>query len=264
MNNEIVLQQLDNGLLTITMNRPDRRNALNPDMTRGLVEAARRAAEDHEVRAVLLKGAGGTFCVGGDVKSMAEGRAPLPFEAKKANLRRGMEVSRILHEMQKPVVAQVDGAAAGAGLSIALACDLRVASASAQDHHRLRQGRTVRRLRRHLFPDPDARQRQGARTLSDVAGADGAGSPGARHGDQSACPTPRSRRRRMSWRCRWRRGRRSRSATSRRTSTTPRHMSLEACFDAEAMHHSRSGETADHKEAAKAFVEKRKPVFQGH
>src|SRR3989440_12198633 len=132
MSNDIVLQHLDSGLLTITMNRPDRRNALNPDMTRGLVEAARRAAEDHEVRAVLLKGAGGTFCVGGDVKSMAEGRAPLAFEAKMANLRRGMEVSRILHEMPKPVVAQVDGAAAGAGLSIALACDLRVASASAK------------------------------------------------------------------------------------------------------------------------------------
>ena len=109
--NEMVLQKLDAGLLTITMNRPDRRNALNPDMTRGLVEAARRAAEDHEVRAVLIKGAGGTFCVGGDVKSMAEGRAPLGFEAKMANLRRGMEVSRILHQMPKPVVAQLDGAA---------------------------------------------------------------------------------------------------------------------------------------------------------
>src|ERR1700724_3382537 len=126
--NEMVLQKLEQGLLTITMNRPDRRNALNPDMTRGLVEAARRAQEDHEVRAVLLKGAGGTFCVGGDVKSMAEGRAQLAFEAKMANLRRGMEVSRILHEMPKTVVAQLDGAAAGAGLSSARACDLRVAS----------------------------------------------------------------------------------------------------------------------------------------
>ena len=77
--NEMVLQKLDSGLLTITMNRPDRRNALNPDMTRGLVEAARRAVEDHEVRAVLLKGSGVTFCVGGEVKSMAEGRAPLCF-----------------------------------------------------------------------------------------------------------------------------------------------------------------------------------------
>src|SRR3979409_475063 len=130
MNNDIVLQKLESGLLTITMNRPDRRNALNPDMTRGLVEAARRAAEDHEVRAVLLRGAGGTFCVGGDVKSMAEGRGPLPVESKMVNLRRGMEVSRILHQMPKPVVAQLDGAAAGAGLSIALACDLRIASAS--------------------------------------------------------------------------------------------------------------------------------------
>src|SRR3979490_1798206 len=128
--NDMVLQSLDNGLLTIIMNRPDRRNALNADMARGVGGGARRGAEDHEVRAVLLKGAGGTFCVGGDVKSMAEGRAPLPFEAKMTNLRRGMEVSRILHQMQKPVVAQVDGAAGGAGLSIALSCDLRVASAS--------------------------------------------------------------------------------------------------------------------------------------
>ncbi|MBC7586535.1 MAG: enoyl-CoA hydratase, partial [Tardiphaga sp.] len=127
---DLVLQSLDNGLLTITMNRPDRRNALNVELTQGLVAAARRAAEDHAVRAVLLKGAGGTFCVGGDVKSMAAGHAPLPFEAKRANLRRGMEVSRILHQMPKPVVAQLDGAAAGAGLSIALSCDLRVASAS--------------------------------------------------------------------------------------------------------------------------------------
>src|SRR5258708_13387288 len=108
MNNEMVLQKLDSGLLTITMNRPDRRNALNADMTRGLVEAARRAAEDHEVRAVLLKGAGGTFCVGGDVKSMAEGRAPLPFEAKMTNLPRGLEVSPILPEIPKPAQAHVD------------------------------------------------------------------------------------------------------------------------------------------------------------
>src|ERR1700684_2186767 len=116
--NDMVLQKLDQGLLTIIMNRPDRRNALNPDMTKGLVEAARRATDDHEVRAVLLKGAGGTFCVGGDVKSMAEGRAPLPFEAKMANLRRGMEASRVLHPLQMPGGARGRGAAAGAGLSI--------------------------------------------------------------------------------------------------------------------------------------------------
>ena len=182
--NEIVLQNLDHGLLTITMNRPDRRNALNPDMTRGLVEAARRAAEDHEVRAVLLKGAGGTFCVGGDVKSMAEGRAPLPFEAKMANLRRGMEVSRILHQMPKPVVAQLDGAAAGAGLSIALACDLRVASASCKITTAFAKvgfsgdyGGTY--FLTQLLGSAKARE-----LYLTVAGADRRRKPRARHGDQ--------------------------------------------------------------------------------
>ena len=178
--NDMVLQKLESGLLTITMNRPDRRNALNPDMTRGLVEAARRAAEDHEVRAVLLKGAGGTFCVGGDVKSMAEGRAPLPFEAKMVNLRRGMEVSRILHQMAK---ARGGSTRWRRGRRRTLhRAVLRSARrlGFGQDHHRLRQGRSVRRLRRHLFPDANARQRQGARTVSAVAGADGAGSTRAR------------------------------------------------------------------------------------
>jgi len=63
----MVLQKLEGGLLTITMNRPERKNALNPEMVVGLVEAARRAADDPEVRAVLFKGAGGSFCVGGNV-----------------------------------------------------------------------------------------------------------------------------------------------------------------------------------------------------
>ncbi len=182
--NEIVLQHLDKGLLTITMNRPERRNALSPDMTRGLVEAARRAAEDNDVRAVLLKGAGGTFCVGGDVKSMAAGRAPMPFEEKQVTLRKGMEVSRILHQMSKPVVAQLDGAAAGAGLSIALSCDLRIASEFLQDHHGVRESRLLRRLWRHLFPDQDARHREGPRALPDVAGADRKGSARIEHGDE--------------------------------------------------------------------------------
>ena len=179
----MVLQQLDQGLLTITMNRPERRNALNPDMTRGLVEAARRAAEDHEVRAVLLKGAGGTFCVGGDVKSMAEGRAPLPFEAKTANLRKGMEVSRILHQMPKPVVAQLDGADRSGAVDCAR---LRPARRICllQDHHRLCQGRLLRRLWRHLFSHPSARQCEGARALSIVAGSVGTGSVCAWNGHQ--------------------------------------------------------------------------------
>src|SRR5712671_1787577 len=259
--NEMVLQKLDSGLLTITMNRPDRRNALNPDMTRGLVEAARRAADEHEVRAVLLKGAGGTFCVGGDVESMAEGRAPLAFEAKMANLRRGMEVSRVLHEMPKPVVAQLDGAAAGAGLSIALACDLRVASSSVKITTAFAKvglsgdyGGTY--FLTHLLGSAKARElyltspvlnAQEAYALGMVTRVVPDAEAAAHELAVSLAQGP--------------------SVTLgyiKRNINNAEHMSLEACFDAEAIHHSRSGETADHKEAAKAFVEKRKPVFQGH
>src|ERR1700721_7571 len=263
MSNETVLQNLESGLLTITMNRPERRNALNPDMTLGLVAAARRAAEDHEVRAVLLKGAGGTFCVGGDVKSMAEGRAPLPFEAKMANLRRGMEGSRILREMPKPVVAQLDGAAAGAGLSIALACDLRVASASVKITTAFAKvglsgdyGGTYFLTQmlgslkaRELYLISPVLTAQEALALGMVTSVVPDAEVDARAHElaMSLAQGPSGPR-----------------GNIKRNTKNRDHMSLEDCFDAEAIHHTRAGETADHKEAAKAFVEKRKPVFHGH
>src|SRR3954454_9045707 len=260
--NEMVLQTLESGLLTITMNRPDRRNALNPDMTQGLVEAARRAAEDHEVRAVLIRGAGGTFCVGGDVKSMAEGRAPMTFEAKKANLRRAMEVSRILHEMPKPVVAQIDGAAAGAGLSIALSCDLRVAGESAKittafakvgfsgDYggtYFLTQllGRARARELYLLSPVLTAQEALALGMVTKVV-PDAEVEAAARELAMSLAQGPSIA-----------------LGYIKRNINNAEHLSLEACFDGEAIHHTRSGETADHQEAAKAFVEKRKAVFQG-
>jgi 2-(1,2-epoxy-1,2-dihydrophenyl)acetyl-CoA isomerase len=258
---DMVLQSLDDGLLTITMNRPDRRNALHPDMTRGLVEAARRAAEDQAVRAVLLKGAGGTFCVGGDVKAMAVAE-PKPLEERVAMLRKGMEVSRILHQMQKPVVAQLDGAAAGAGLSIALACDLRIASQSVKittafakvgfsgdfgGTYFLTQmlGSAKARELYLLSPVLTAQDALALGMVNRVV-PDAEIDAAAREMALSLAQGP--------------------SVTLgyiKRNINNAEHLSLEACFDAEAMHHSRSGETADHKEAAKAFVEKRKPVFIG-
>src|SRR5438128_881986 len=131
---EVLLESLDDGLLTLTLNRPERRNALNPELGLRLVEAATRAATDPDVRAVLIKGAGGTFCVGGDVKAMAAGGAGRneTLDRRFELLRQRMEVSRLLHEMRKPTLAMIAGSAAGAGLSIALACDLRLAGKSAK------------------------------------------------------------------------------------------------------------------------------------
>ncbi|WP_024512211.1 enoyl-CoA hydratase [Bradyrhizobium sp. ARR65] len=259
---DMVLQHLESGLLTITMNRPDRRNALNPDMTRGLVEAARRAAEDHDVRAVLIKGAGGTFCVGGDVKAMADGRAPLPFEARLANLRRGMEVSRILHQMPKPVVAQLDGAAAGAGLSIALSCDLRVASESCKITTAFAKvgfsgdyGGTY--FLTQLLGSAKARELY---LLSPVLSASEALALGMVNrvvADSEIDAAARELAMELA------QGPSVALGYIKRNINNAEHLSLEDCFDAEAIHHTRAGETADHKEAAKAFVEKRRAVFRG-
>jgi 2-(1,2-epoxy-1,2-dihydrophenyl)acetyl-CoA isomerase len=261
--NEIVLQHLDNGLLTITMNRPERRNALSPDMTRGLVDAARRAAEDNDVRAVLLKGAGGTFCVGGDVKSMAAGRAPMSFEEKQVTLRKGMEVSRILHQMSKPVVAQLDGAAAGAGLSIALSCDLRIASESCKittafakvgfsgdyggTYFLTKMLGTAKARELYLMsPVLSAKEALGLNMVTKVV-PDAECETAAHEVAMSLATGPSIA-----------------LGYIKRNINNAETMTLEACFDGEAIHHSRAGETADHKEAAKAFVEKRKPVFGGH
>lgn len=259
---DIVLQHLEDGLLTITMNRPERRNALNAELTKGLVEAGRRAAEDTAVRAVLLKGAGGTFCVGGDVKSMAESKAQLGFEARVSTLRERMEVSRILHQMQKPVVAQIDGAAAGAGLSMALACDLRVAAESAKittafakvglsgDYggtYFLTQLLGSAKARELYLTSPvlSAREALALGMVTKVV-PDAEVDAAARELALSLAQGP--------------------TVTLgyiKRNINNAETLSLEACFDAEAIHHSRCAETADHKEAAQAFVEKRKPNFAG-
>lgn len=260
--NDMVLQKLEGGLLTITMNRPERKNALNPDMVAGLVEAARRAADDPEVRAVLFKGAGGSFCVGGDVKSMAAGRAPLPFEVKMANLRRGMEVSRILHQMPKPVVAQLDGAAAGAGLSMALSCDLRVASESCKittafakvgfsgDYggtYFLTQLLGSARARELYLMSPvlTAKEAHAIGMVTKVV-PDAEIDTAAHELALSLAQGPSIA-----------------LGFIKRNINNAEHLALEDCFDGEAIHHTRCSDTEDHKEAAKAFVEKRKPAFRG-
>lgn len=260
--NDMVLQKLEGGLLTITMNRPERKNALNPEMVAGLVEAARRAADDPEVRAVLFKGAGGSFCVGGDVKSMAAGRAPLPFEVKMVNLRRGMEVSRILHQMPKPVVAQLDGAAAGAGLSMALSCDLRIASESCKittafakvgfsgDYggtYFLTQLLGSARARELYLTSPvlTAKEAHAIGMVTKVV-PDAEIDAAAHELALSLAQGPSIA-----------------LGYIKRNINNAEHLPLEDCFDGEAIHHTRCSDTEDHKEAAKAFVEKRKPAFKG-
>jgi 2-(1,2-epoxy-1,2-dihydrophenyl)acetyl-CoA isomerase len=128
-----LLESLHDGVLTLTMNRPEARNALNLEMSELMIGALQRAQHDNAVRAIVLTGAGGAFCAGGDVKSMAAGRDPnQTFEQRATRLRDRAEASRLLHEMPKPTVAVLPGPAAGAGLALAMACDFRIAVDSAK------------------------------------------------------------------------------------------------------------------------------------
>jgi len=128
-----LIERLDQGVLTLTLNRPERLNAFTTAMITALLAALRRAAANPQVRAVVLTGAGRAFCAGGDVKAMAENDPALHTpESRTLQLRERMECSRLLREMPKPTIAAVRGAAAGAGLSLALACDLLLASDTAK------------------------------------------------------------------------------------------------------------------------------------
>ncbi|WP_416390889.1 enoyl-CoA hydratase [Alloalcanivorax xenomutans] len=128
MSDPQLLERLEQGVLWLTLNRPESRNALTPEMISQLRETLEKAAVDPAVRVVVLGGAGKGFCAGGDVKAMAKRGDPGPMEQRVTELRQSMESARLLHEMPKPTIAMARGAVAGAGLSLALACDFLIVS----------------------------------------------------------------------------------------------------------------------------------------
>ncbi len=124
----LVLEERSGTVLTLRLNRPEQLNALNPDMCRMLVHGLLHAAEDKSVRAVVLTGAGRGFCSGGDINFMREARSRNAVSEFKQMLEMGKEICVAIASMPKVVIAAVNGPAAGGGLSLALACDLRIAS----------------------------------------------------------------------------------------------------------------------------------------
>jgi 2-(1,2-epoxy-1,2-dihydrophenyl)acetyl-CoA isomerase len=133
---EVVGARVEDRVAVITLNRPERRNALSLEMFTGLERALVDAETADDVGCVVLTGAGGAFCAGGDVKGMAQssgsggpGRGIDALIHTQRLWQRG--TAGRIYEMPKPVIASLPGAAAGAGLSLALACDLRIASETA-------------------------------------------------------------------------------------------------------------------------------------
>ncbi|MBW8824900.1 MAG: enoyl-CoA hydratase/isomerase family protein [Acidobacteria bacterium] len=133
-----VLTDVDAGVATITLNRPDRLNAFGAQLIDELIEALERSAVDPAVRAVVITGAGRGFCAGGDLKLMSRGFEEGSARGSEgdvataaANVRRLERASELLHAIPKVTIAAVNGACAGAGMSLACAADIRVAGISA-------------------------------------------------------------------------------------------------------------------------------------
>src|SRR5215471_9486288 len=126
-----LLETTDDGIAWLTLNRPERLNAFSPAMLQALREALPRLATDPEIGAIVVTGAGRGFCAGGDVKTMTS-RAAQGFEERVEGLRRMHQLPMLLRTIPKIVIAMINGPAVGAGLGLAMACDLRISGQSAR------------------------------------------------------------------------------------------------------------------------------------
>jgi 2-(1,2-epoxy-1,2-dihydrophenyl)acetyl-CoA isomerase len=126
-----LLESQTGRILTLTMNRPERLNALSAEMSNMLYDAVMRADTDANVGAVIITGAGRGFCAGGDVKNMAERKNP-NREERLAHLKQSHKVPLAIRNSSKVFISAINGPATGAGLGIASVCDLRIAGRSAR------------------------------------------------------------------------------------------------------------------------------------
>jgi len=128
-----LLIDITDGVATLTFNRPDRLNALSREMIENSIETLKKLAIDPEVGCIVVTGAGRGFCAGGDVQAMNEGQGrDMSFEDRLDRQRYSHSLSGLLYTIPKVTIAAINGPAAGAGMAIALACDLRVASEDAK------------------------------------------------------------------------------------------------------------------------------------
>lgn len=252
----------------LSFNRPERRNALSGGVYAGFENALPQIAGDPDIRVLMLTGAGGAFCAGGDVKAMNERNTAAPagqpsVEDKVADLRfRQRQVSLALRQLPQPVVAALPGAAAGAGLSIALAADLRVAAERAVlvtafsgvggsgdfgGSWFLTQlvGSAKARELYYLSPRLTAAEAERLGLVNRVMPDDGFAEHAMAFCQELAGRAPIA--------LRYMKENINRAEVA----------DLPAALDAEASAMVRSMSTDDHKEAAAAFVEKRNAVFQG-
>src|SRR5712692_8504341 len=141
----VLLESIENGVALLVMNRPDKLNSLNNEMATALNQTFERIGKNDAVRVVVLTGAGRAFCAGGDLTAIGKGREARDSKQLEPILRMGMGAMLRMRMIPQPVIAAVNGAAAGAGMNVALAADIRIAAEEAIF------GQTFARV--GLFPD---------------------------------------------------------------------------------------------------------------
>lgn len=257
-----LLESVENRVATLTMNRPDALNALTEEMIDSLLEAVPRLGKDPGVGCLVLRGAGRAFCAGGDVKSMAAANSDEALEQRVSSLRARMEISRYLHELPKPTIASIRGPAAGAGLSMALACDMRIAAEDAKMITAFARVGLSGDFGGSWFLTQlvgTARARE-LYYLSEPIEVDVAERFGIVN---RVVNTPDLERETQVLAERIASGSSITLHYMKRNLNAAESQPLSDCLDLEAFGHSRTGMTEDHREAAQAFVDKRAPFFRG-
>jgi 2-(1,2-epoxy-1,2-dihydrophenyl)acetyl-CoA isomerase len=264
---EDLIASVTEGVLTLTLNRPAARNALSRAMLDALARLLGEAEADNDIGAIVITGAGGAFCAGGDVKGMAARNAsgePETIDIAIARQRRNQrETAGRLHMMPKPTIAAIPGPAAGAGLSLALACDLRVMADSAflttafarvgfsgdygGTYFLTKLVGAAKAREMYLLSDRvDSAEALRLGLASRVVPSE------ALAAEAHALALRLANGPRIAYRYMKENLNRAFAGGD-----------LNDCLDLEVTHHAHCGLTEDHKEAARAFVEKRSPLFTG-
>jgi 2-(1,2-epoxy-1,2-dihydrophenyl)acetyl-CoA isomerase len=126
-----LIETVEGGVAILTLNRPENLNALSDEIRLGLLESLARLGADNTIGCIVLTGAGRGFCAGGDVKTMGS-RSARGFEERAAGIQQSNRIPMLMHNTPKPIIGMINGVAVGAGLSMAAACDIRVAARSAR------------------------------------------------------------------------------------------------------------------------------------
>jgi 2-(1,2-epoxy-1,2-dihydrophenyl)acetyl-CoA isomerase len=249
-----------NNILTITLDRPGAKNALGPDDWRSIGQALdTRVTPD--TRMVIIRGAGGCFSAGGDLKTMPE-RLELPEAVRAANLLADASMIRRLRELDVPVVAIIEGVAIGAALSLALACDIRIAASDAKlgaGFHKVGLSSDFGLgwlLPRIVGPGRAAEMLFSGR----LVGAEEALSIGL---VSEVAPAAELEFRLDAWKDRFFDGPALAVAATKRTLREALELPFDEALAREARRQARISRTADAREGVAAFLERRKPRFTG-